>query len=542
MMKRHLVLFFLMISASLLAAQSVQDSDLMWNKLEIERLPDMNLPRAGHTVFYAGNELTVVGGHTSGFVLTPTAEYYTDGVWHLIPTVYPHDNGMAVVLDGGKRVLVAGGHEKNLGIGQSYEVEMYDRESHTFSGFGCLQHNRAFAQGVELDSGRVVIAGNHKGNDCFELFDGQKTFHYIKDIAAWRSSPYILPMSTDDVIVFGSVWRNGGFRPCDTVDRLKGEAFCVPLLKEWMPMLYDGCSHASEAFVGDKATNDFSYLVAAKNHDEEVALIYICDTVFSLLPTTCPVPTTTQWGYIRYKQPVIADRHVHQAYLVGSDTTGRVYVVAVEYDKQPAPLTLYYTDPLLDFGNSTPVLTPDGDLVITGGSADDNFAPFASVWLLHTGSPCVVAKVDTPSQMSWWWIVCGLLLVGASVVFLLSRNAIHPQPKKADDELMVRIVQLMETQQLYLNPNLQVNDVANALSVHRNAVSASINAQQGCSFNQFINNYRMEKAKMLLRQVPNMKISTVGLESGFANERTFFRVFKEATGMTPKEWVTKQQN
>ena len=169
--------------------QPVKDTILIQKKLETERLPDLNLPRAGHNVFYAGDELTVVGGHTSGFVLTPTAEYFRDGQWYMIPTVYHHDNGMAVVLDGSRSVLVAGGHEKNLGIGQSYEAEMYDRESHTFDGFGCLDHKRALAQGVELDSGRVLITGNHQGNDAFELFDGQKYFHHVKDVAVWRSSP-----------------------------------------------------------------------------------------------------------------------------------------------------------------------------------------------------------------------------------------------------------------------------------------------------------------------------------------------------------------
>ena len=540
MMKRHLVLFLLMISVSLLAGQSVQDSGLMWNKLKVERLPDMNLPRAGHTVFYAGNELTVVGGHTSGFVMTPTAEYYSDGVWHLIPTVYPHDNGMAVMLDDGKRVLIAGGHEKNLGIGQSFEVEMYTPESHTFDGFGCLDRKRAFAQGVELDSGRVLITGNHQGNDAFEMFDGKKQFRQVKEVTTWRSMPYVLPIAPDDAITFGAVWR-GRFEPCDTVDRLKGEPFCAPLLKEWMPLVYDQNSHVNESFIGDETTGDYSYIIAAQHSNGEIAFIHIHDTVFTLLPTTCPVPTTSEWGSIKYDRSAIADRQAGKVYLVGNDNTGRAYVVAMEYDKQPAPLTFYYTDPLLDFGDATPVLTSEGDLIITGGIIDDNFAPFATAWLLQIGERETALVAESSPNRTWLWVLCGLLLVGVLVVFRHYRNDIQPQPQKADDELMTQITQLMETQHLYLNPNLQVNDVANALGVHRNAVSASINAQQGCSFNQFINNYRVEKAKMLLCELPNMKISTVGLESGFSNERTFFRVFKEATGMTPKEWVTKQQ-
>ena len=43
--------------------------------LQVERLADLHISRAGHVVFCANGEVTVVGGHTSGFVPTATAEY-----------------------------------------------------------------------------------------------------------------------------------------------------------------------------------------------------------------------------------------------------------------------------------------------------------------------------------------------------------------------------------------------------------------------------------------------------------------------------------
>ena len=558
-MKITFILFSLLTSASMLLGQPVGDSSLVRKKLDVVRLPDMNLPRAGHTVFYADGELTVVGGHTSGFVMTPTAEYFSGDTWHLIPTIYHHDDGMAVVLDSGRRVLLAGGHDKNLGIGQSWEVEMYDPKSHSSKGFSCLDHSRALSQGVEMDSGRVLIVGNHRGNDGFEMFDGRSFFHYVKDVDSLRFVPYVFPLANDDAIAFGAVWWDGDFRPYDIVDRLKGEPFSVPLLKEWMPMSYDQNNHAHESFVGDKTVGDYSYLIASRKLDGEVAFIFVQDTVFSLLATTCPVPTTSQWGRIKYDRTAIADRSARRAYLVGNDTTGRIYVVAVEYDKQPAPITLFYTDPLPDFGNTTPVLTPEGDLIVTGGIIDDNFAPFASVWLLQTGERKKVAKAETHPNGFWLWGLCGLLLLGIIVMIVRyyvrqpqcdnpatipqcdnSTNLASPQCDNAADELMARITQLMETQHLYLNPEMKIGDVANALGVHRNAVSASINAQ-GCTFSQLVNNYRLQHAKKLLREATDMKIAAIGLESGFANESTFFRAFKAATGMTPKEWVAQQQ-
>lgn len=511
--------------------------------MEAQRLPDMNMPRAGHNVFFASGELTVVGGHTSGFVMTPTAEYFSDGSWHLMPTVYQHDDGMAVVMDNGRKVLLAGGHDKNLGIGQSFEVEMYNRATHTFEGFGSLDRSRALSQGVELADGQVLIVGNHKDNDALELFDGKRSFREVKDVSVWRSSPYLLPINNDDVLAFGAVWQ-AGFHPCDTVDRLNGEPFTVPLLQEWMPFLYDQNNHASESFIGDKTAGDYSYLIAAYNHDDEVTFIHIQDTVFSLLATTQAVPLVSEWGAIKYDRPAVTDRQAKRAYLVGNDTTGRVYVVTVEYDKQPAPLTLSVSDPLPDFGDATPVLTLDGDLVIAGGITNDNFTPFASVWLLHTGTPKAVAAAEPHRNWIWLGVLCCVLLLVVVVAIIrhCERNAVergNPKCDEESDELLTRIIELMETQRLYLNPELKVTDVANALGVHRNTISACINAQKGCSFNQFVNDYRLEQAKQLLRETPDLKISTISLESGFATEGTFFRVFKAATGMTPKEWAEK---
>ena len=529
-MKKIFVVLFLLASTVMLAGQT----------LDAERLPDMNVPRAGHNVFYTNGELTVVGGHTSGYVLTPTAEYFSNGSWHVVPTVYHHDNGTAVVLGDGSNVLLAGGHDKNLGIGQSFEVEMYHSESHKSEGFGSLERNRALAQGVEMNDGQVLIAGNHKDNDVFEVFDGKKSFHYVKDVSIWRSAPYLLPIANDNIISFGAVWR-GCFVPCDTVDRLNGEPFTEPLLKEWMPFVYDQNNHANESFIGDKSTGDYSYLVAASNSDGEVAFIQIRDTVFSLLETTIPVPTVSEYGRIKYDRPAVADRQSKRAYLIGNDSTNRVYVVTVDYDKRPAPLTYYNIGPLEDFGDASPVLTPDGDLIIAGGIIDDNFAPLASVWLLHTGTEKAITAAETSHNLTWLWIFGGLLFIAAVVAAIRydKQHRTKSDSSATSDELMARIIQLMEMQQIYLNQDLKVGVVANALKVSRNSVSACINAQKGCSFNQFVNEYRIEHAKKLLRETSDIKISSIIVESGFASEATFFRVFKTTTGMSPKEWAEK---
>ena len=144
----------------------------------------------------------------------------------------------------------------------------------------------------------------------------------------------------------------------------------------------------------------------------------------------------------------------------------------------------------------------------------------------------------------WWIWLLALLAVVAIITFLYWMRR-HRKPAElggqihdstSNDELMRRIRLLMEEQRLYLNSELKLNDVADALNTNRNLISNCINSQQGCSFSQFVNSYRVEYAKDLIRRKPDTKISEVWMQSGFSTETSFFRTFKAITGMTPTEW------
>ena len=91
----------------------------------------------------------MVGGHTTGFIPTSTAEYYHGGRWRPIQQLYSHDGGFRVRLADG-RWMVAGGFEKYLGIGQSYAVEVYDSTARSFSPLPIMEEKRAMARGISL--------------------------------------------------------------------------------------------------------------------------------------------------------------------------------------------------------------------------------------------------------------------------------------------------------------------------------------------------------------------------------------------------------
>ena len=520
-------------------------------KLEAERLSDMTVPRSGHSAFLANGEVTVVGGHTSGFVLTPTAEYFEDGKWHQLQIVYTHDGGISIVMKSGL-VLLAGGFKDNLGIGQSFEVELYDPATHQSKGFGCLDQKRVAGAAVELDSGRVMITGNWYTNDGIEIFDGKTTFSHVRDVTQSRYLPHLFRTSDGDVLIVAGYDNHGESIDTIVVDRLYSEPFRNELFDNWHPLHYDLAQHSDDSFIGDETKGEFRYLMPVENKDGQLAIIDVRDTIFTPLPTSAPIPMSSQWGDIKYITPVYADRQHQRGYIVGFDKTSRLYALCIDYAKNPATLKLYHTDPLPEAGMLTiPVLTAEGNLMLTGGigaEPNGNFSPKASVWLLRFNDD---GSEATASTNGWLWgLLAAGLLLAFIVFFVLKRRKPQPQQEseepseavtKGDEQLMQRICHLMDEKQLYLQQGLKVSDIASALGINSRYVSDCVKAVRGCSLTQFVNEYRVEHAKRLLLERPEMKISTVAIESGFTNDKAMTRYFKEQTGMTPTEWKNDNQ-
>lgn len=546
-------------------------------KIEAERLPDLNVPRGDHALFYVNGEVVAAGGHTDGFVPTETAEYFADGEWHLLDMVYTADCALCQVLSSGK-VLIAGGLKDNLGIGQQWSIQTYDPATHTFTGFGCLDKKRAWCSGVELDCGRVVISGNWYNDDAIGLFDGIYAVDSVKPVAQERAHPFLFRTAPDNAILFS--WYDTRGRSLDTilVDRLRGEPFRVPLLETWRQLETTAGDHRmSDAFIGNEATGDYTYILPVQNEAEEVAIMRLQGEEFSLLPTTTPVPVDGLGGHIYYFESIVVDRNQQCGYLTGFDDDHRLYVLRIDYLSSPALLSLYYTDPLPAPVYCIPVLTDDGDLVLAGGKLIagekghrcSNFKSNNAAYILRLSEPKAKSAIG-----HWWWLaaVAFLLLTATTYILRQRRNSKTPtlcehtldvtdapdvvdvpdttivvdatdaeSPEGQGESLFSRICSLMEEQKLFLRSDLKVQDVATALEVPRTAISNSIHDERDCSFNSFVNTYRIDHAKRLMLERPDAKVSSLYLATGFANETSFFRAFKDITGKTPSEWRSEQQ-
>lgn len=112
------------------------------------------------------------------------------------------------------------------------------------------------------------------------------------------------------------------------------------------------------------------------------------------------------------------------------------------------------------------------------------------------------------------------------------------------DELAQRIIELMEDEKLYQEPELTLQQLATRLDCPQYQVSLSLNEGLKKNFYDLVNGYRVEEAKRLLLDPgnSNFTILSVGFEAGFNSKTTFNTVFKKFTGLTPTEFRNKQRS
>ena len=90
----------------------------------------------------------------------------------------------------------------------------------------------------------------------------------------------------------------------------------------------------------------------------------------------------------------------------------------------------------------------------------------------------------------------------------------------------------------YLNPDFQLSDLHQILPLNRSYLSRFINSAYGCSFYQWVNDLRIEEAKRLMTEQPELKIQDLADRCGFSSRQVFARAFVRETGFTPSEWIS----
>ncbi len=122
-----------------------------------------------------------------------------------------------------------------------------------------------------------------------------------------------------------------------------------------------------------------------------------------------------------------------------------------------------------------------------------------------------------------------------AIGMLLKNLTFSEKNEKIESDLFTRALKYIS--QNYTTP-LSLKSVAKHLGVDPCHLSREFSKKIPNGFYGYLQELRIEKAKDLLKNT-DLSIYEVLLESGFSNQRTFNRVFKNLTGCTPKDYRYK---
>ena len=363
-----------MMCALVAAIATVWADDVTFSPLQYETLPDMQVPRRGHVAFATANgDIVAVGGHTTNFDLTTTAERLHNGVWESIDISHPHDGAGYVTLPDG-RVIICGGFSSGLGIGQSKYCDVYDPATNSFTTTSNLHTARGFVSVASTGVGNNVLAsGNwYAGDTKFELWNGE-TWTAFGEKSVQLNHPIMVSDGQGIVYVFGSR-NNYGTLGSITAWKVNTNGLTAETVSDTGLEAYD------ELYHGDcysfPTTDNRIFLLGKKNntlHLLSFSAITGKATDLAVLPAAIPNITDK----IDYVSGVLVNEARKEAYIMGY--YGKNLVVA-NYNLESGKLTVFYGGPFKGAPSwGTWALQPTTNKIIfTGGSVSDNFDPITT--------------------------------------------------------------------------------------------------------------------------------------------------------------------
>lgn len=146
--------------------------------------------------------------------------------------------------------------------------------------------------------------------------------------------------------------------------------------------------------------------------------------------------------------------------------------------------------------------------------------------LFHIKHPSVSQKCDSVP-----------LCTEETSTLVPERAETRRMPHDSAKQLICVLEKAMTEHQWYLEPELNLQNLADKMSVNIYDLSEAINKIDGNNFYKFVNRYRIEHAKSMIEnseEKPRMK--EICYSSGFNNRTSFNNAFKDAIGETPSAY------
>jgi AraC-like DNA-binding protein len=108
---------------------------------------------------------------------------------------------------------------------------------------------------------------------------------------------------------------------------------------------------------------------------------------------------------------------------------------------------------------------------------------------------------------------------------------------------VLKINEVLIKEKLFLDEDLTLNKLANAINLSDKKLSAIINQKMETSFYDLINSFRIEefKKRAISEEFDNLTILGIAYDCGFKSKSTFNRLFKSIVRMSPSEFIKNKK-
>ena len=166
---------------------------------------------------------------------------------------------------------------------------------------------------------------------------------------------------------------------------------------------------------------------------------------------------------------------------------------------------------------------------------ENSFTAYPPLGLLIPGV-CLIAVLFIGSICyTWWKEMEKQIRMSQLETISLEKD----KEKEFYQQLYERVIAVMEKEQLYLQPNLTLNELAQKAMTNRTHLSNAINIISQRNFNVWLSEYRVNYFIQLVNHKKDAQIDQLFREAGFSSRSSFYRQFKQIKGITPKQFMTQ---
>ncbi len=135
----------------------------------------------------------------------------------------------------------------------------------------------------------------------------------------------------------------------------------------------------------------------------------------------------------------------------------------------------------------------------------------------------------------------GPLVRGEEKVEVVGQDVeIETETSEEFGNIYEQLLGLISQSKCYTDEDLTIVNLADLSHVHYRKLSKVINSEAGCNFNTFINKYRVEEAKRIMREnnrPGGLTLDVVGQEAGFKSRSSLYAAFKKFEMNTPASFM-----